>query len=72
MNRQSIIVVIGCEPNVRQFRAGKFLALMHDDVQTYGNLKKACKAHEWNYHTIVKKKLPIEHEGFLIYRTKFQ
>ncbi len=41
-------------------------------VESWGSLKEACTMHGWSYSTISKKKLPIEHEGWLIYRCPFR
>ena len=40
-------------------------------AECYGNLKKACKAHELVYNTIVQKKLPLIKDGLLIQRVPF-
>ena len=55
MQRQNIIVIV------------------HEDktAETYGNLKKACVAHNLVYNTIVQKKLPITKNGLFIQRVKF-
>lgn len=43
-----------------------------DQVETWGNLKEACNAHEWSYNTISRKNLPIEWKGWKIYRCRFK
>lgn len=55
MQRKSIIVVI------------------HEDKKAdcYGNLKKACNAHNLVYNTIVQKKLPLYKNGLFIQRVPF-
>jgi hypothetical protein len=55
MKRQTIIVIIA---------SGK-------EPETWGNLKKACKAKNWPYNTLSKKQLPLEYDGCMIYRTAF-
>ena len=49
------------------------IVVVHEDkrVECYGNLKKACKAHNLVYNTIVQKKLPIIKNGLLIQRVPF-
>lgn len=49
------------------------IVVVHEDkrVECYGSLKKACKAHNLVYNTIVKKKLPIIKNGLLIQRVPF-
>ena len=49
------------------------IVVVHEDkaVECYGNLKKACKAHNFVYNTIVHKKLPIIKNGLLIQRVPF-
>ena len=49
------------------------IVVVHEDktVECYGNLKKACKAHKFDYNTIVQKKLPIIKNGLLIQRVPF-
>jgi hypothetical protein len=49
------------------------IVVVHEDkaVECYGNLKKACKAHNLVYNTIVRKKLPIIKNGLLIQRVPF-
>ena len=39
--------------------------------ECYGNLKKACKVHEWSYSTMSKKRLPQIKDGWLIQRVPF-
>jgi hypothetical protein len=41
-------------------------------IECWGNLKKACKAHDMAYNTISKKKLPYHGNGISIFRVKFQ
>lgn len=57
MQRQNIIVVTYLNEANR--------------AECYGNLKKACKAHELVYNTIVQKKLPLIQNGLLIQRVPF-
>ena len=49
------------------------IVVVHKDkkVECYGNLKKACKAHNLVYNTIVQKKLPLIKNGLLIQRVTF-
>jgi hypothetical protein len=40
--------------------------------ECYGNLKKLCIAKGWKYNTLSKiKEIPIEHDGYYIYRVSF-
>jgi len=56
MNRQTIIIVI---------TPGK-------EPEAWGNLKKLCIAKCWKYNTLSKiKEMPIQHEGYYIYRVPF-
>jgi len=56
MNRQTIIIVI---------TPGK-------EPEAWGNLKKLCIAKCWKYNTLSKiKEMPIQHEGYYIYRVSF-
>ena len=41
------------------------------ETEAWGNLKKACKNHGWNYSTMSKKKLPQEKDEWLIQRVPF-
>lgn len=42
-----------------------------DEPICRGNLKKLCEEMGWSYSTLSKKRLPLEHEGFTIYRVEF-
>lgn len=55
MNRQTVIVII--TPDLQ--------------IECWGNLKKACKNHEWKYNTLSRKELPIEWHGYKIFRVRF-
>ena len=57
MQRQNIIVVTHLNEANR--------------AECYGNLKKACEAHNLVYNTIVQKKLPLIKDGLLIQRVPF-
>jgi len=56
MNRKNVIVLL----QMCDFR-----------TECFGSLAKACKAHEWNYSTMSKKKLPFEKDGWMIKRVPF-
>lgn len=57
MQRQNVIIVIHLNEENR--------------AECYGNLKKACEAHNLVYNTIVQKKLPIVKNDILIQRVPF-
>lgn len=40
-------------------------------VETWGSLKKACRAHGWKYSTMGQRALPTTFEGWSIFRSKF-
>jgi uncharacterized membrane protein len=40
-------------------------------TECWGNLKKACIAHNWAYNTLSKRQLPIEYDGCKIERVPF-
>jgi hypothetical protein len=42
-----------------------------DKTECWGNLKKACIAHNWAYNTLSKRQLPIEYDGCKIERVPF-
>ena len=56
MKRQTVIVII--TPTLQ-------------NIECWGNLKKACIAHRWSYNTLSKRKLPTEYEGYRIERVPF-
>lgn len=60
MKRKNIIIVIDLE-----------LSVIEIVPECYGNLKKACTQHGWVYNTIIKQKLPIVKDGWLIQRVPF-
>lgn len=56
MNRQTIIILVN--PGY--------------PPQAWGNLKKLCIAKGWKYNTLSKiKDIPIDHDGYYIYRVPF-
>ena len=57
MQRQNVIVVTHLNEE--------------NKAECYGNLKKACEAHNLVYNTIVQKKLPIVKGWLLIQRVPF-
>ena len=40
--------------------------------ECYGNLKLFCETKGLKYNTYSKKKLPFEHDGYLVHRVIFQ
>jgi hypothetical protein len=42
-----------------------------EKIECWGNLKKACNAHNWHYNTLSKRKLPIDYEDCKIHRVPF-
>ena len=43
-----------------------------DEPICRGNLKKLCEEMGWSYNTLSKLKMPINHDGAVIYRTQFK
>lgn len=42
-----------------------------ETVETWGSLKRACTAKGWKHTTLGQRKLPTEHEGYKIVRSRF-
>ena len=41
-------------------------------IETYGNLKKCCKAENLKYHTLARLKFPILLNDFEVHKTEFK
>ena len=57
MNRQHIIVVIPSSLN--------------EEIQCWGNFKRACEANNLPYHSLKMLKFPINHRGYIIKKVRF-
>jgi hypothetical protein len=42
------------------------------EPETFGNLRKICKAKGWKYNTVSRLKFPFEYKGFILHKTVFQ
>ena len=40
--------------------------------EAWGSLTELCRAHEWSYNYLKRKKLPFEYKGWLINRVPFK
>jgi len=47
------------------------IVIISEEVEVFGNFKKACMIKGFPYHSLKVKKFPIEYNGMVIHKVEF-